>query len=409
MNHWSNRHRAVLVAGLLGAAVASGAMGAQPPGEPEAAATPVAPRAADRVAEAIPRCVEFLLSVQEGDDRAEWPYEGVYRVRGKIPIGYRIGGTSMVATALLRAPGFDEDQSRVEAVDRALGFVFHALADPLMNPDYAGGYDVRGWGYTYALTFMLALKDSGAAARVDEGLRDRLDERIRWCIAAIEQTEIPESGGWNYARTRGKDAVSPSSPFMTGPTLLALFDARRQGFAVDAGVVERGLKSLERARAASGSVAYSGDAGRRAEKVPGAVGRMLICEITLLLGGGDRSDLARLRGAIDAFLVHWDWLDRRRAKTGTHEGPYGIAPYYFYYAHQAAAQAIEMLPVADRAEYRRRLLDKLFSVQLENGAWNDRVFDRTANYGTSQALMCLMAPALPTPSPWSVPAPEGSK
>jgi hypothetical protein len=287
---------------------------------------------------------------------------------------------------------------------RAVKFVEDHLDDPLMNPDYDGGYDVRGWGYTYALQMMLTLKSTGAAEKLPEDLRARLDERIRWCIKAIQETEIAEAGGWNYARGRGKAAVSPPSPFMTGPTLQALFEAKKQGFEVDAAVVERGLKSLERGRAATGSISYSGDAAKRPEAVPGSVGRMLVSEITLMLAG--RSDVSRVRGALDAFLVHWEWLDARRAKTGTHEGPYAIAPYYFYYAHQQAAQAIEMLPTGDRAEYRRRLYDKLFSVQLENGTWNDRVFDRTANYGTSQALLCFLAPKLPGSAGWTTGAGE---
>lgn len=372
---------------------------AQPPATSEKDA------AAERVRSSSARCIEFLLGAQEGDERAEWPYEGVYRVGGKIPVGYRIGGTAIAAMALLRAPDFEKDEPRQAAVRRALEFVKSKLDDPLMNPDYPGGYDVRGWGYTYALQFMLAVKGAGGALLAGDA-QASVDEKIRWCIAAVQQTEIAEAGGWNYARAVGKDKVSQPSPFMTGPTLLALFEARGQGFEVDAAVVERGLKALERGRSAAGSVSYAGAAAKRPEPVPGSVGRMLVSEITLMLAG--RSDEARVRGALDAFLVHWEWLEKRRAKPGTHEGPYGVAPYYFFYAHAMAAEAIEMLPERDRAEYRRQLHDKLFAVRLENGTWNDRVFPRTANYGTSQTLMCLVAPGMPRPAGWKLPADAGA-
>ena len=370
----------------------------------------------DQVPAAITRCVEFLLSVQEAhglgkdekaapDAVAEWPYEGVYRVGGKIPMGYRIGGSSIVSISLLRAPGYSTDEARKQAVVRALKFVTASLHDKLMNPDYEGGYDVRGWGYTYALSFMLTLKSTGVAAELSDDLKALIEQHIKWCVDAIQQTEINEAGGWNYARQQGKKAVSPPSPFMTGPTLQALFEARNQGYTVDAAVVERGLKALERGRADSGSVAYAGNSNAKSpEPVPGAVGRMLATEITLYLAS--RSDVSRIRGALDAFLVHWEWLDKRRAKPGTHEGPYSIAPYYFYYAHLQAAQAIELLPRRDRAEYRRRLYERLFSVRLENGTWNDRVFPRTASYGTSQALLVMLMPNLPEPAHWPVdPAP----
>lgn len=377
--------------------------------KPAEAAAPAKP--IDQIPSAITRCVEFLLSAQEAhglakdakpespDQVAEWPYEGVYRVGGKIPIGYRIGGTSIASVALLLAPDYATDGARKQAVLRAVKFVTASLHDKLMNPDYEGGYDVRGWGYTYALSFLLTLKSTGAISDLPDDLKQSVEEHIKWCIDAIQRTEINEAGGWNYARQQGKNAVSPTSPFMTGPTLQAMFEAKKQGYAVDAAVVERALKGLERGRADSGSVAYASMPEKdRAEPIPGAVGRMLASEITLYLAG--RSDLVRIRGALDAFLVHWEWLDKRRAKPGTHEPPYGVAPYYFYYAHSQAAQAIELLPRRDRAEYRRRLYDRLFSVRLENGTWNDRVFPRTASYGTSQALMVMLMPKLPEPARW---------
>jgi len=201
---------------------------------------------------------------------------------------------------------------------------------------------------------------------------------------------------------------------MTGPTLQALFEARKQGYIVDDAVIERALKALERCRGSTGSFAYAADKPipeNRPEAVPGSVGRMLIGEVTLYLAG--RSDQARIRAALDAFIAHWSWLDQRRAKPGTHEGPYSIAPYYFYYAHYYAAQAIELLPAgitaasesdrrgvrdAERKQYRRRLAELLFSVRLEDGSWNDRIFPRTSNYGTSMAAMALLMPTTPPPA-----------
>lgn len=372
-----------------------------------------------RIFDAINRSVELLLARQEdmdaGDKPApqtkvagsEWPYEGVYRVNRQIPLGYRIGGTSIAATCLLRAPGYTNDPNRKHALARAVAFICQRMRDPLMSVDtYTAGYDVRGWGYTCALAFLLELK---AAKAIPADSADTVESTITWTIDAIQRTEIPTVGGWNYAREPGADTPCPASPFMTGPTLQALFEAKKQGCAIDDAVLTRALDALERCRSATGSYAYSADtpaATGRPEPVPGSVGRMLAGEIALYLAG--RSDPSRIRGALDAFFAHWAWLDQRRAKTGTHMGPYGVAPYYFYYAHLAAAQAIELLPRSkgdlDRKDYRRRLAQLLFSVQLEDGSWNDRVFPRTANYGTSIAAMSLLMPSSPplarmTPTP----------
>lgn len=134
---------------------------------------------------------------------------------------------------------------------------------------------------------------------------------------------------------------------------------------------------------------------------------MLAVESTLLLAGP--SDVARVRSALDAFFAHTERLNERRAKPRTHEPPFGVAPYYFYFAHHAAAQAIELLPERDRPEHRGPLRERLFSVRLEDGSWNDRVFPRPANYGTACALMALAMPATSRPAGWPPPAAGPSK
>jgi len=345
--------------------------------------------------------VEHILKVQEGETHAEWPYEGVYRVRGEIPIGYRIGGTALCATALIRAPGYATDQERVDAVHRAVKFIIDGCAHPFMNPIYDGGYDVRGWGYTCGLAFLVELKTRNL---IPADLAADVEKTIRWFIDAICTTEIKQVGGWNYARQQGRDVVSPPSPFMTAPTLLALFDARKAGYEVNPSVVDRAVKTLEDARTPGGSFRYSGVEGANSnEPTPGAVGRMLASETTLLLAG--KSSVANVRGAIDAFIVHWEWLEKRRAKPGTHEPPYNIAPYYFYYAHYYAAMAVELLPQRERAEYRRRINDLLMKTRHDDGTWNDRVFERSSNFGTAMGIMALMMPDTPLPARWNIDQP----
>lgn len=412
---------------LLLACVPAAARADAPAPIPAAAPTP------DEVAQAIAKGVQILLAMQEGppagpnradpdesqpnadpnakpeskttkpDPKApsEWPYEGVYRVRGEIPIGYRIGGTSICAMALLRAPGYADDADCKSAVARGLMFVIEGLDHPLMNPDYQGGYDVRGWGYTYALQFILTLLEDDAGHAPEGHTAESLRKSAQRLVNAIEQTEIAQVGGWNYARAQGKDAISPPSPFMTGPTLQALFQAKHIGLKVNPEVVSRGLDALELGRTKTGSIVYSGVEGPGSgEPVPGSVGRMLVTETTLQLAG--RGSVERVRAAIDAFFTHWDWLEARRAKPGTHERPYGVAPYYFFYAHYYAAQAIELLPRRDREEYRRRLAKTLFAVRSDDGGWNDRVFPRSANYGTAMSMMALGMDKAPRRAGWTV-------
>lgn len=379
-----------------------------PPPPPERRQRP-APPPADAAAPgpdidtAVPECIKALLAMQESLDKdapsaAEWPYEGVYRVQGQIPIGYRVGGTALVATALLRAPGYADDPDRQAAIDRAVAFVCASIDHPLMSiDDYDAGYDVRGWGYCYALHFLCDLKAAGA---VPEARREAVEKAAVFYLRGLEAIEIPEAGGWNYARPPGRDTVANASSFMTPAALQALFLARELGYPVDEAVVNRGLDALERCRTTCGAFSYAGDGDKvRREGIPGSIGRMVISETTLMLAG--RSDANRVRGSLDAFIAHWEWLDKRRAKPGTHVPPYGVAPYYFYFAHYYAAQAVEMLPERERDEYRRRINTLLFSVRLDDGTWNDRVFPRSANFGTSMALMAILMPTTPPPPAWN--------
>lgn len=356
----------------------------------------------------VQRGCELLLAAQEGEGRREWPYEGVYRVeeRGSresvIPVGYRIGGTSIVALALVAAPGYDgeEGAERRAAVARACEFVLAALELEPMEAKRVESYDVRGWGFVYALALFVELERRGV---IPEEHDKAVRKAIPRLIAALETTALDDVGGWNYA---GREAAAP---FMTAPALQALFAAAASGHEVSAKIVALALDSLERGRAASGSVAYSTPAESRAktdedalgfmDKLPGAAGRMLAVESTLTLAG--RGDEPRLAAAVRAFFTHWDELEKRRQKTGTHVQPYGVAPYYVLYAHFHAAQAIELLTDTDERDlWRAELHARLAEIEEPDGGWNDRVFPRSRSFGTAMGMLALLQRDLAAPR-WS--------
>jgi hypothetical protein len=370
---------------------------------------PVAEAAPLDLEQATKAGIAALLSLQEGDDGDQWPYEGVYREdRGQLPIGYRVGGTSIVCLGLIAAPGFAEDEPRQQAVARGLGFVLQALDVPRMQVDFKGTYDVRGWGHIYALELLLHLQEHDL---VPPERHAEVQRRTGWLVEALVASAIPNSGGWNYSRPRGyKSPRNTASTFMTAPALQALFHARARGFEVPAPVVEEGLAALERARAKPGGYAYGAPAKSQADvdedalpmmnRTPSSAARATACETTLLLAG--RGDPVRLERAVELFFAHWDDLAVRKSQLGTHIEPYGIAPYYFLYGHLYVAQAIEQ--VAD-PKLRQRLRDKLRAVLARSrepdGSWNDRQFARSAGYGTAMALLALHMPALPKPASWT--------
>lgn len=386
---------AVIAAGVSLCSIHAGESAEITPG---AIVGPPAPPDQTAIDSAVREGIAFLISAQEGSPKAQWPYEGVYRVGGEIPVGYRIGGTGIVGECLVRTPGYQVDPARQDAVRRACEFVCAGVREPLMDPVYEGGYDVRGWGYCYGARFLLVLR---AAKAVPVGMETEADAALRWYLDAMQKTELPEVGGWNYARQPGIETPSPASPFMTPPCLQVLFEAKAQGLPVDPAVVARALDALERCRTADGNYAYSAQRQTRepARSIPGAIGRMVCSESVLMRAG--RSDVASIRAALDAFIAHWRQLEIRRKKSGTHVGPYGVAPYYFFFGFYHACDAVELLPMAERAEYRRQFEQLLFAVRDSDGTWDDRVFPRTRNFGTAMTLMALQRPQFPAPAEWS--------
>ncbi|MEY3142611.1 MAG: hypothetical protein RLY21_1104 [Planctomycetota bacterium] len=341
-------------------------------------------------AEAMSLGVAKIVSMQEkgpgGEVAAEWPYEGVYRVGGKIPYGYRVGGTSIAGMALLTAPGFADDAARKDAISRAIDFVAKSKDEPLLSPDYGGNYDVRGWAHCYGLRFLLAAKKASA---VGDAQKPAVDAAIAFYLDALKKTEIPKVGGWQYARGPGLQNPCPTSPFMTAPCLMALLEAKEAGLEVGDDLLARTIKALEITRGESGYVAYNASRQTRDDtgQIPGAIGRM--CAVEAALARAGKGDEKRLRFAVDKFFEFWPELEKRRKKTGTHVAPYGVAPYYFFYAFTHAAQAIEFLPEADRPELRAKFRELLFKVRDEDGTWNDRVFPRSASFGTAMSVLAL--------------------
>lgn len=353
---------------------------------------------------------DVIVRMQEGEKKREWPYEGVYRVRGKrgaiIPIGYRVGGTSICGMALLQTPGLAKSQKRRTAIKRGLSFVLEGLKDPLMASGFKGGYDVRGWGHTYALLFLLRLEAEDA---VPTKLKGRTRTAIRWLVKTLEETAIPESGGWNYSRRAGfGNKRNSASPFMTAPTLQALFQASAQEYKVSERIVKEAIVALERARTQSGGYTYSApgkpktedeDALSFMDKLPGSIARMTAVEATLALT--KHGDQGRLKKSIDSFFKHWVELEVRRQQNNTHIRPFGVAPYYVIYGHYYVAQAIEQLTDNSLKQgYRARLNRTLSVIREKDGGWNDRVFERSKNYGTAMAVMALQMKDLPRPAVW---------
>ena len=125
--------------------------------------------------------------------------------------------------------------------------------------------------------------------------------------------------------------------------------------------------------------------------MPGSSARSACAELALYKAG--RSDADALRKAVVGFFEGYDDLLVRKSQQGTHVGKYGIAPYYFFFGHTYVALAIEELPEAERDAHRAELRRLIWSTRNDDGSWNDRVFPRSAAYGTAVTVLAFTEPA----------------
>ena len=338
--------------------------------------------------ELISECVQKLVELQE--EGGMWPYEGRYRLEGKIPVPYEVGGTSLVCMALLYSAEAENGAAQ-KAFRDGLIFVLGRLDHPQMKSEVVLGYDMRVMGQAYALLMLCHVRAQKAAgdqeALVDQAISD---------LAAALVHEQMKDGGWNY---QGRPV---HASFVTASVVQALLWARTEGAKIPGKVFTRARSALATSRLGDGAFFYFGtkksSQGRQPQDLlPGSVARAPICETMLyLLGEGS---VGKIRKSIGAFHTHWDQLEMRRQQTGTHEGRYLIAPYYFYYGHRYAAQAIELLPESVRPKERQRMRALILRTRDEDGTWNDREFPRSRNYSTAMALLTLQSEKIPLPPP----------
>ena len=334
-----------------------------------------------------------LKKLQRKKGAAEWPYEGVYRVGrdSRIPSGYRVGGTAIVCDTLLRSGAEGARARKIrEAVERSLDFIMDMIdSDEEMAIGPKKGYDVRSWGHACALQLMLTVLESDMLGSDDRTAR--IEAMIPVLIERLAANETA-MGGWNYASNRSV------SPFMTGLTLLTLYEAQARGHAVDPALITRALDALQQARTETVSYAYSGKM-RKAVPMPGSSARAACAELALYKAG--RSDVDALRTSVVGFFEGWEDLLDRKSKQGTHEGSYGIAPYYFFFGHTYAALAIEELPEAERETQRAELAHVIWKTRDEDGSWNDRIFPRTSSYSTAMVVLALQAAKRKPSASWN--------
>jgi len=384
----------------------------------------------DRV---VRRAVARLLELQEvpveevGQPeavRCEWPYECAYQNGKGSPIAFRVGGTSIVGLALLAAPGLASDMERRAALARAADMVARtAEHEQITFENEAAVFDLRNWAHCFGLRFLLAADKAGV---IPDERRPRIRAAISKYASSLLHTAHPARGGWNYFRQSDADLRQHTCTFLSAHCVIALVEARDAGvepvrWESPEGLVEpppydativRALDAIDSARRPDGFLGYdtrrSGALGGPYSKdhMPDCVGRRLIADVAAARAG--RLDIDRLRSSLVLFDTTWRDLDAERGRGGVHRAPFGIAPYYFFFACTAAAEAAQFLPPNERDRHLAFNRALVLSICAPDGTWNDQHYLQSVAYGTASAILVLVDPAkresVPKPGDSEVPA-----
>ncbi|MBX3461831.1 MAG: hypothetical protein KF830_01555 [Planctomycetes bacterium] len=308
--------------------------------------------------------VEFLLAQQRAhggftDSRyAYWPDSSI------TPNAW-VAITALCCTALLEHRPADPGALQ-QRIDAALRRGERYLLDPA---NLNRGRNEDCYADAYRMLYFARAAEGAEAARRDELVR-QLDD----LVAAAAKGQRP-SGFW---------AHEYENAFATGAVVQQVLTARAAGAAVPAEVLDKAAGALLQARFPNGAYVYGGAAKGQPTGVKDSAGRMPLCEGTLLQLG--RSDLARVRTALDAFWSHLERLETVRRNDFHSDGE--LAGFFFFHSLFHASEVVRLLPEDERPAHWRRFVDVLQRIPEFDGSFVDS-HEIGRSYGTAMALLVL--------------------
>ena len=309
------------------------------------------------------RCVRFLLGMQRehgGYDDSIYDFGGA----DSLPNVY-VAGTAIVGWALLEEFPQGGSEAVEQAITRILAYV---AADAHLNFE---DVDEQLWAHVYRMHFAARLLDLRPAHKA--AARALLAQAAAQAVAM----QLP-TGAFRHEYP---------NPFVMASTLHALKVAEAHGVELDAGKMQKAVRALLSCRAQNtGAFPYNFTRANPDLPVPGAAGRMPLCEHALLLWG--ESSAEPLRAAIEAAFTHHDQLESTR-KYDNHANRLGYGGFFFWYDVQARTEAILALPAGEpRQALLARQREQVLAIPEIDGCFVDS-HELGKSYGTAMGLLCL--------------------
>ena len=277
---------------------------------------------------------------------------------------WKIAADSLACMALRAV---DETPEVRQALERGHRFLVTARL-----PKRGNKWDTDyGWGALYA--FIALVGAAGDERFQTEEWSTSLEAAARRYLAVLLRIQSP-AGGWAYY----DNPIFSRRPtwdtsFCTALVLPALTDALERGWLEDPAVIERARRYVRRCALPNGAYTYALTpiprigGGEHINRVKGSLSRIQVCNWGLALSGDKRITSERVRAGLNEFFEHHRFLDAARMRPIPHEAYYANAGYFYLFGHYYAAQAIQLLPVEERASWHERLRPHLMRTQRDDG------------------------------------------
>jgi hypothetical protein len=336
--------------------------------------------------------IAFLLSDQNKDGSWGGPQDSITTWSGPTWSSPEDHRAWKVATTGLCVAALVEVGTTPAAADAADRGVRYLIANPdVRRPGIWS--TMNNWAYIYGLQGLC----------VAYGHPRYADSEIRPAIVAVVPKYLDNlarfqslNGGWGYLEFDQPRTRRPqwATSFMTAAAVVAVEAAKRQGFAVDAAMLNRAVRAIHHCRLPNGGYTYAIDTVPNVSmeyinQVKGSLSRIQVCHAALLWTG-EKVSPEDLKIGLAHFFRDHKFLDIALHKPVPHETYYYNSGYFYLFGHYYAALVIERAPEPVQAESWARLCHEIMKVQQADGSiWDYDMHRYDKPYGAAFALMAL--------------------
>jgi hypothetical protein len=370
----------------------------------EAAQIPIAAAPVELldIESALNDAVAWLLVAQEEEGHWRTPH-GIGEAQ-KAPDPVTMATQAIAIKSLLDYAAASDDQDHAEHCrDAALRGLERYLANRELvrkHPREVAYMDYTCWGSSYGAYGMVAVLDHFNAGNINPSrhMLGKIHGELRYLVGDLVRIQ-QQNGGWSYYLSGeiGGEATVAAMSFTTATVLMALEDAQRHEFEVDAAVMDRGYDCLLSMRGTNAAFEYmiTGAQEHTAGQVEilGGAARGPLCTQALVEAG--RLNPGTMVVPFERYVEHLPTYGDQSRRALMHCGPQTQGSHYLTYDYATGAAALvatsgEIVGAELRASVKQQTLRQLARCRSANGSFVDNPLIGPAA-GTGLAIQAMLS------------------